>query len=84
MFPNKPMGATHFFIHDGQTTPGGAWVYYVNFFKFVEGEWMRYVTDTDNEYPGWSSAPMHYRNGCFDKVKEKMQEITAEENKCKR
>lgn len=74
-FPNKPKEATHFLMQNGYTEPGGSWVYRISFFKQVGGEWMIYVTDTDNEYPGWSVAEKHYRNKKFEDVKENLQEI---------
>jgi len=75
MFPNKPKEATHYFMFPGHGEPGGSWVYRVNFFRVVGGEWMIYITDTDNEYPGWSLAERHFRNKSFEIFKNKLEEI---------
>lgn len=78
IFPNRPMGATHYFMYPGHPEPGGTWVYYVSFFKKVDGDWVVYTTDTDNEYPGWSLAEKHYKNKSFELMKQYLMKISID------
>lgn len=68
-----PKTATHMVIRDWQCKPGGDFNVMINFFRVHEGVWQVFDTDSDNEYPGWSLACLHYRD--FNKTLEKLQII---------
>lgn len=61
-----PKGATHFFISSYGSRAGGATLVSVSFFKNEEGNWQRWYTDGDNEYPQWVSGSYAYREGVFE------------------
>lgn len=69
----SPKTATHMLIRDWHCKPGGNFNVVLNFFKFEDGVWKVYDTDSDNEYPGWILAAMVYRD--FNKTLEEIQPI---------
>lgn len=62
----KPEGSTHCLVSSHGVVAGGATRVYVVFFKQSEGEWFRWHTDSDNEYPAWRSVNWAYQDGVFD------------------
>lgn len=68
-----PQGATHIRISSGYREAGGNYAYRIEFYKQEGGNWLIFKSDTDNEYPGWDSAPYHFKN--FNKVIEQLHEI---------
>jgi len=62
----KPQGSTHCLVSSHGVVAGGSTRIYVVFFKQAEGEWLRWWTDSDNEYPAWRSVNWAYREGVFE------------------
>lgn len=61
-----PEGSTHFLVSSYGSRAGGAMRADVFFFKNEAGNWRRWYTDCDDEYPQWVNGSYTYREGVFE------------------
>lgn len=62
-----PETATHYRIAQAFRNSGGYTVLYLEFYRQApSGEWQRFSTDGDDEYPDWTSAMDTFKTGLFE------------------